>query len=204
MPVHDLVFSLIDLGLRVPNEANTLTILRQDLARLDRKSVLAASSPVSEYMVETLNSANPSFSDDLDQFLSSGNTMDEVTLIAIFKTLTSQLESGGGKRRLSSNEICRYLSQLRTFNHKQFDLLLIKWIEGFLKSSTRSNLLPKVLPPLVGVGCVTLPAFFAMVKRLQQAESSRPRTSNVAGLQLNLVELLVPSSLSNLGAADLV
>jgi mediator of RNA polymerase II transcription subunit 12 len=153
-------------------------------------------------MAETLNSATPSFSEDLDQFLSSGNTMDEVTLIAIFKTLTSQLESGGGKRRLSSNEICRYLSQLRTFNPKQFDLLLIKWIEGVLKSPTRPSL-PKVLSPLVGVGCVTRPAFYAMVKKLQQAESSR-RTSNMAGLRLNLAELLVPSSLSNLGTADLV
>ena len=202
MPVHDLIFSLIDLGLRLPNETNTLTILRQDLARLDHKSVLAVSSPVSEHMAETLNSANPSFSEDLDQFLSSGNTMDEVTLVAIFKSLTSQLESGGGKRRLSSNEICRYLSQLRTFNPKQFDLLLIKWIEGILKSPTCPSL-PKVLSPLVGVGCVTLPAFYAMVKKLQQAESSR-RTSNMAGLQLNLAELLVPSSLSNLGTADLV
>lgn len=201
LPLYDLVFSLVELGHRLPNEVNAVVVLRQELAKADRKFAMVASSPVSDHMAETLNDANPSFNDDLEQFLSSGNSMDENTLVMVFQKLSQQLELCDDQGKFSTSAICRYLVQLRSFNPKHFDLLLIRWIEGLLKSSTRPKL-SKILAPLVGVGCVTLPAFSAMMKKLMLSESTRSAIPRLAELQLDLLELFVPDA--NGPSADLV
>lgn len=201
LPLYDLVFSLVELGHRLPNEVNAVVVLRQELARADRKFAMVASSPVSDHMAETLNDTNPSFNDDLEQFLSSGNSMDENTLAMVFQKLSQQLELCDDQGKFSTSTICRYLVQLRSFNPKHFDLLLIRWIEGLLKSSTRPKL-SNILAPLVGVGCVTLPAFSAMMKKLMLSESTRSAIPHLAELQLDLLELFVPDA--NGPSADLV
>ncbi|KAL1962441.1 hypothetical protein VTN77DRAFT_9712 [Rasamsonia byssochlamydoides] len=193
LPIYDLVFSLVELGHRLPGEVNAVVVLRQELSRGDRKFTLAASSPVSEHMAETLNDANSLFNDDLEQFLSSGNSMDDNTLVMIFQKLSQQLELCDDQGKFSASTICRHLVQLRSFNPKHFDLLLIRWIEGLLKSSTRPKL-SNILAPLVGVGCVTLPAFSAMVKKLMLSESTRSAIPHLAELHLDLLELFVPDS----------
>jgi mediator of RNA polymerase II transcription subunit 12 len=193
LPVYDLVFSLVELGHRLPGEVNAVIILRQELFRADRRFALAASSPVSDHMVETLNDANPSLSDDLDQFLGSGNSMDENMLAMVFQKLSQQLEVCDDGGKFPASAICRHLVQLRSFNPKHFDLLLIRWIDGMLKSPARPKL-STILAPLVGIGCVTLPAFAVMMKKLMHSESTRSAVPQLAELQLDLLELFVPDS----------
>jgi mediator of RNA polymerase II transcription subunit 12 len=188
-PGLDLIFSLIELGLRIPSELNTVSILRQDLSRMENKSMVAASSPVSDHIPDSFGDIDPLFREKLDQLLLSGNVMDEPTLDTIFNALTKHLESDGGNVKLSANDTSRYLAQLRSFSPKHFDGILARWVCSHLRSSERTTLL-RILPPLIGVGCVTIRAFLALAKRLTL---STPTTvPNAAHLPAELVQLLVP------------
>ncbi|CRG82980.1 Mediator of RNA polymerase II transcription subunit 12 [Talaromyces islandicus] len=190
-PLYDLAYSLVEVGHRLPNELNAIILLRQELSRGDRKLAVAACSPVSDHMAETLNDANPSFNDDMDQFLSSGNSMDESTLIIVFQKLIQQLiNSHEGKEGFTTETTCRHLVQLRSFNPKQFDLLLIQWIGDTIKSSTRPKL-SRFLGPLIGIGCVTLPGFTLLVKKLSHEESEIPALPD---FQLDFLGLILPSA----------
>jgi mediator of RNA polymerase II transcription subunit 12 len=191
MPSLDLIFSLIELGLRIPTELNTVSILRQDLSRMENRSIIAACSPVSDHIPDGFGDVDPLFREKLDQLLQSGNVMDEPTLDAVFSALIKHLESDDGHPNLSANDTCRYLAQLRSFHPKHFDGILAGWVCGHLRSPERSTLL-RILPPLIGVGCVTIRAFLALAKRLS---SSTPATvPNAAQLPAELVQLLVSSN----------
>lgn len=187
-PSLDLIFSLIELGLRIPNELNAVSILRQDLSRMENKSIVAASSPVSDHIPDSFGDIDPLFREKLDQLLLSGNVMDEPTLDTLFNALAKHLETDGGKVNLSANDTCRYLAQLRSFSPKHFDGILARWVCGHLRSSDRTALL-RILPPLIGVGCVTIRAFLALAKRLSSlAVTPIP---NPAHLPAELVQLLI-------------
>ncbi|CAI7568844.1 uncharacterized protein N7487_009820 [Penicillium crustosum] len=188
MPSLDLIFSLIELGLRIPSDLNTVSILRQDLSRMENKAIMAASSPVSDHIPDGFGGVDPFFREKLDQLLQSGNVMDEPTLDAVFNTLIKHLESDDGHANLSANDTCRYLAQLRSFHPKHFDGILARWVCGHLRSPERTTLL-RILPPLIGVGCVTIRAFLALAKKLTL---SKPATvPNAAQLPADLVQLLV-------------
>ncbi|OQE37135.1 hypothetical protein PENCOP_c010G06992 [Penicillium coprophilum] len=194
MPSLDLIFSLIELGLRIPSDLSTVSILRQDLSRMENKSIMAASSPVSDHISDGFGGVDPFFREKLDQLLQSGNVIDEPTLDAIFNTLMKHLESDDGHANLSANDTCRCLAQLRSFHPKHFDGILARWVCGHLRSPERTILL-RVLPPLIGVGCVTIRAFLALAKRLTL---TTPATvPNAAQLPADLVQLLVSNDEGN-------
>lgn len=186
-PSLDLMFSLIELGLRIPHECNTVLILRQDLSRIGNKAILAASSPVSDHIPDSFGNSDPLFREKLDHLLLSGNLMDEPTLDTIFNTLTKQLESQLGKGKLSANDTCQYLAQLRSFQPKHFDGTLIRWVCTHLRSSDRSTLL-NVIPSLIGVGCVTIASFLSLVRRLSYSTTPLP---NAEDLPADLVDVLL-------------
>lgn len=190
-PNLDLVFSLIELGLRLPHEFNTVALLRQDLSRIESKSALAAPSPLSDNPSSAVNEADPSFRSKLDQLLSSGGGMDESTMDSVFASLTNILAGGSDDTKLSANETCRYLAYLRPFHPKHFDAMLVRWVCALLKSSARSTL-SRVLPPLIGVGCVTIHAFVFLVKKLLQSEKIASKIPNPASLKMDLLQLLAP------------
>lgn len=192
----ELICSLIELGLQLPNEYNTVAILRQDLSRFENKSAQAAPSPLSDHIPDALSETDPSFLGKLDQFLSSGSGMDESTMDAIFDALVKVLDSGDGQTKLSANGACRYLAHLRPFHPKHFDARLVRWVCGALKSSDRIGLF-KSLPPLIGVGCVTIQAFLSLVKKLLQASPTFTAIPKVDELRMNLFELLVPAAEQN-------
>ncbi|KAG0154386.1 hypothetical protein PDIDSM_1766 [Penicillium digitatum] len=157
MPSLDLIFSLIELGLRIPSELNTVSILRQDLSRMENKSIMTASSPVSDHIPDGFGGVDPFFQEKLDRLLQSGNVMDEPTLDAIFNTLIKHLESDDGHANLSANDTCRYLAQLRSFHPKHFDGILARWVCDHLRSPERTILL-RILPPLIVPNAAQLPA----------------------------------------------
>lgn len=187
----DLIFSLIDLGLHLPGELNTVALLRQDLCRMESKTSMAAPSPLSDHIPATFTETDPLFQEKLDQLLSSGNGMDESTLDTIFNALINLLEYSDGQAKLSANESCRYLAYLRPFHPKHFDIMLVRWICGLLKSPTRT-ILSRALPPLIGVGCVTIQAFVFLVRRLLQSEKVASMIPNPNDLKIDLLQLLVP------------
>lgn len=199
----DLIYSLIELGLQLPNESNAVTSLRQDLSRIENKSAQAAPSPLSDHIPDAFSETDPKFLEKLDQFLSSGSGMDEPTMETIFDALVKVLDGADGQTKLSANEACRYLAHLRPFNTKHFDARLVRWVWGSLTSPSPPKL-SEVLPPLIGVGCVTIPAFLALVRRLLQSKSTAFSASKVAELQVNLFELLIPPASDENRYSDLV
>lgn len=185
----DLLFSLIELAFQIPSEVNTLALLRQDFSRMETKSALAVSSPVSDHVPEISGAPDPSFHAKLDQILSPGSGIDEPTWDTTFNVLIKSLELGADQAKLPRNDTCRYLAQLRRFNPKRFDATLIRWVCDILKSSPRPPLL-KILPPLIGVGCVSLQAFTTLVERLSQCDGGEHMIPNMDMLKAELVELL--------------
>ncbi|KAE8350277.1 mediator of RNA polymerase II transcription subunit 12 [Aspergillus coremiiformis] len=198
----DLLFSLIELGLRLPAEFNAVALLRQDLTRVESKSALAAPSPLSDSIPIALSDVDPSFQEKLNHLLSPGGSMDESTMDAVFYSLVKILESSGGPAKLSANEAARYLAYLRPFHPKHFDTMLIRWICGLLKSTIHP--VSRILPPLIGVGCVTIQAFVFLVKKLLKSEKVATVIPNLAGLRVDLLQLLVPTGSAKSRYADLV
>ncbi|KAL2853888.1 hypothetical protein BJY01DRAFT_206027 [Aspergillus pseudoustus] len=187
----EFVFSLIELGLRIPDESSTVALLRQDLARIESKSALAAPSPLSDHIPATFSDVDASFQDKLDQLLSSGNGIDESSISTVFSSLTKILGYGSDSAKLSANDACRYLAYLRPFNPKYFDIMLVRWVCGLLKSPSRP-LMSQILPPLIGVGCVTIHSFISLVKKLLASEKASPTIPELASLRLDLLQLLAP------------
>ncbi|KAL4786458.1 hypothetical protein BJX76DRAFT_365831 [Aspergillus varians] len=186
----DFVFSLIELGLRIPEETNTVSLLRQDLARIENKSALAAPSPLSDHIPATFSDGDASFQDKLDQLLSCGNGIDESTMGAVFNSLTKILTYGSGTTKLSPKDACRYLAYLRPFNPKYFDGMLVRYVCGLLKSSSRPTM-SQILPPLIGVGCVTIHSFVLLVNKLSAPEKATAAIPGLASLRLDILELLI-------------
>ncbi|KAB8236815.1 mediator of RNA polymerase II transcription subunit 12 [Aspergillus alliaceus] len=198
----DLLFSLIELGLRLPSEFNTVALLRQDLTRIESKSALAAPSPLSDSIPITLTDVDPAFQEKLNQLLSSGGGMDESTMDTVFYSLIKILESSEAAAKLPANETARYLAYVRPFHPKHFDTMLIRWICGLLKSSTQP--MSRILPPLIGVGCVTIHAFVFLVKKLLNSGEVAAVIPNLAGLRVDLLQLLVPPGSEQCRYADMV
>jgi mediator of RNA polymerase II transcription subunit 12, fungi type len=190
-PVYDLAYSLCEVARRLPYGVNPLIVLRQELSRGDRNLALAACSPVSDHVAETLNDTNPSFNEDMDHFLSSGNSMDETTMIVVFQKLIQQLVLYDEKDASMPGTVCRHLAQLRSFNPKHFDLLLVQWLEAALKTAPRPKF-SRTLRPLVGIGCVTLPAFAVLVKKILVPDLLNPTVPEPLELLIGLLELLIP------------
>ncbi|PKY07776.1 mediator of RNA polymerase II transcription subunit 12 [Aspergillus campestris IBT 28561] len=191
-PNLDLVFSLIELGLQMPHEHNTVALLRQDLCRIENRSALTAPSPLSDHAPLAFNPMDSALQEKLDQLLGPNGGIDESTMDTIFSSLTKILGSVDGQPRLSANDACRYLAQLRLFRPKHFDGMLVRWICSLLRSPTRPAL-SQILPPLIGVGCVTIQAFVFLVKRILQSEKVATAFPNLADLRIDLLELLIPS-----------
>ncbi|KAL4906912.1 hypothetical protein BDW74DRAFT_130027 [Aspergillus multicolor] len=187
----DFVFSLIELGLRIPDESSTVSLLRQDLARIESKSALAAPSPLSDHIPTTFNDADASFQEKLDQLLSGGNGLDESSMGSVFNSLTKILTCGNGIAKMSAKDACRYLAYLRPFNPKYLDLMLVRYICGLLKSSPRPAM-SRILPPLIGVGCVTIHSFVFLVRKLSTPEKTTAIIPDLDCLRLDLLELLMP------------
>ncbi|KAL5337560.1 hypothetical protein BJX70DRAFT_409135 [Aspergillus crustosus] len=188
----DFVFSLTELGLRLPEESSTVALLRQDLARIENKSALTAPSPLSDHVPSTtFGDPDASFQDKLDQLLSCGNGIDESTMSTIFNSLTRVLGFGNGRTNLSANDSCRYLAYLRLSNPKYFDAMIVRYVCGLLRSSSRP-MMSQILPPLIGVGCVTIYSFVLLVKKLSTPEKATAVIPDMTSLRLDLLELLLP------------
>lgn len=198
----DLLFSLIELGLQIPGESNSVSLLRHDFSRIETKSVLSVSSPVSDQVPDISSEADPSLPMKLNQVLSSGVCVDEASLDTIFNVLTKALLSETDGTKLPRNDICRYLAQLRCFHPRRFDSMLVRWICKVVKSPQATLL--KVLPPLIGVGCITFQAFVLLVERLSRHDTEPQMIATMNSVKMNLLELLVPQIPNQNRCLDLV
>ena len=191
----ELTTSLIELGIKLPAEIPAVAALRRDLAVLDRKYTLTASSPMSDHMSDTLSSVNSStFPGTLAQLLTPGNNMDEATMARVFQFLSQMLVSNRpGNAKFSPQDVGLNLARLRAFNAKVFDSLMLKWVVSILLSPSRPELVA-FLPPLIGVGCITFEAFLELLQKL--FNSTEREVPDAPRLRVQVLEWLqmCPSS----------
>lgn len=198
--IQELIISLLEVGGKLPSALSTVSTLRRDLAQLDKKMGLAVSSPVSDVMTDSLGSS-PMFMGELDQPLSTGTSGDESTIFRFFQSLTKKLEISKIEDQLSSSQAARCLAQTRTLNPGYFDNLMINWVVSSIRSLPRPSF-SRVLPALIGVGCVTIESFMLLVMRLYSDLSQGP-IPDVTGLSIDLFHLLDPT-IADDGAVDVV
>lgn len=157
--------SLIDLGCRLSDTDQAIRRLRKELSARAPKPSAAVCSPISDTMVEALQSTEPTFADEMDQMLASGTSIDKQNLARVFGTIISHLEKSFDE---SSHLIVRFsqlLARLRGFGPKLFDALLDNWIQNWLEAE-RSRDFSRSLAPMICSKVSSLGTILASVNRV--------------------------------------
>ena len=131
--------SLIDLACRLSNMAQEVQRLRNDMLTLVPRSSAVAFSPISDNMVEAVQSAEPTFADDMDQMLAGGTSMDNQTLTRVFGTIIDHLETSFKDSTQLGIRFSQLLARLRRFGPKTFDALLKDWLQQWLRSDIQTK-----------------------------------------------------------------
>lgn len=150
--------SLIDLACRLSNTAQEVQRLRNDMLALAPRLSADAFSPISDNMVEAVQSAEPTFADDMDQMLAGGTSMDKQTLTRVFNTIIGHLEISFEESNQLGMRFAQMLARLRTFGPKIFDSLLKDWLQQWLCSNLQTKrwtiLLPMICSKVISLKVV--------------------------------------------------
>jgi len=160
-PEKDLLLSLNALSRVTRVDQHFSQFVYEDLSRYDLKNSLAACSPVSDTMIESVTALGPE--DEIERILSSGTSMDQQTMGRIFTKVASYLEEGLHKATFSSELLANWFYRLRNFEETAFDTIVMTWLKSLLMNH-KQHLLSTVLPPLVASGCLSMPRFQKMIQ----------------------------------------
>jgi mediator of RNA polymerase II transcription subunit 12 len=145
--------SLTDLATRLPLVETVVFQLSQELAQNSRKSTADVCSPVSDHMAEVLQSSESDFPDEIEKVLASSTSMDQSTLERLFEMIVLQMEASWNNAIAQQRSCTLLLGQLRNFDPKQFDALMMSWLRKLLQSPRRPTM-SYVLGPLIALGCL--------------------------------------------------
>lgn len=150
-----LTAALLDLCTAFPVKTPTIKMLQQDLVRGDRGRAVAACSPYSDGIAESLQQAGATFVEDFEAILQSEPNMNEQTMNGLFAVLVDRIEKqekfGDDSRTILS--FCQLLSRLRLCRRAQGDLLIRRWMAG-LSPRLGEDFGPLLFQNLLGTGCV--------------------------------------------------
>ena len=186
--------SLLDLGCRLHKTDEDVQKLRRKLSAYTPKLPVVACSPISDTMVEAVQSTEPTFADEMDQMLASGTSMDKQTLTRVFETLIGHLEKSVNE---SGHLIVRFsylLATLRGFGSKTFDVLLNDWLHAWLQRITLGNLSTS-LEPLICSNAVTLENVLQAIIQLMDLRTDKDYRANLA---LHALDLMSEASSAHL------
>lgn len=154
---RQFVVSLISLGSIISSNLVSVSSLQQDLARGDRNLAVAACSPVSDGMAESLQQAGQAFTEEFEAVLSTGNRMEEQTMAQLFNVLADRLEKGYYQTEAENDEIlCALHARLRIYRIAQFDAAIDTWLQRLF--TTAKSRLKQLLPILISTGCISFDA----------------------------------------------
>jgi len=181
------VESLIDLCRRLPEANQDIQKLRKELSSYAPRHLAAACSPISDNMVEAVQTAEPTFADDMDQMLAGGTSMDKQTLTRVFETIIAHLEKSLQEPECSVTWTSQLLARLRGFDTKVFDSLIQDWLQGWLQSKSRPKLLV-VLPPMI---CSKVISFKLVSNAISQNLRDGDVQDHCISLALDALELII-------------
>ena len=194
-----LLESLIDLGCRLPNAEQAVHKLRKEMAFRAFKNPAAASSPISDTMIEAVQDPRSTFADEIDQMLTSGTSMDKRTVMRIFDWLVVHLENSLHE---SNHLLLRYsqlLATLRKFDSEAFDVLFNKWLHLWLQSSIVNEPFNLLLPLI----CLEILSLKDLFRAIIEATDYQSNQNCNAGLALAALDFVVETLFSqNMTTAD--
>lgn len=137
---RSLIIALSGLMQRSSKKASFIKLLTDDLAICDQQSSLAVCSPASDSIIgmqaTTLDSEH-----DIDAVFASGNTMDEQLMQRVFTRMMQYTAKPHGSSTESVSKVCSWLSQLHLVDGSgAFERIANEWLQGVLKTSSRSDL----------------------------------------------------------------
>ncbi|OAL27966.1 hypothetical protein AYO22_03181 [Fonsecaea multimorphosa] len=188
-----LTSTLLDLCTAFPVKAPAVRLLQQDLVRGDRGRAVAACSPYSDGIAESLQQAGATFVEDFEAILQSETNMNEQTMNGLFSVLVDRIEK---QQKFEDDahtvqSFCQLLSRLRLCRKAQGDLLIQKWISRLApRLDLKSG--PLLLRILIATGCIT----FATLFEATASSKSGPR-KNLAVASL-LYQVLAPANSTSL------
>lgn len=190
-PGHELIEkgfleSLVDLGCRLPSAAQEIPRLRKELSMYTPKPSAAACSPISDTMVEAIQSSEPAFADEMDQVLTNGTTMDVPTLTRVFARIMAHLEKSLLEVDCSILRFSQILVRLRGFAPKTFDTLLLERLQLWLQTDSRPKL-SRIVPPMICSKIISLKTVVNAVAQTLIAEGSQRHKTMLALDALDLV-----------------
>ena len=187
---QQLVESLIDLGKRIPTAAEEVRHLKARMQIYRQRAAAVACSPISDHMTEALQSAEHNFFDELDQVLVSGTSMDKQHLTQLFGKIVKRWEHSHGESDLPEFLLPELLARLRPFDPSTFEILMVTWFSGVLRSSMPHEI-PKILPSFIFSGCIMLDK---VLNTAQNALSDTTIADRHTRIAMDILELLDISS----------
>jgi mediator of RNA polymerase II transcription subunit 12, fungi type len=185
-----LLTSLADLAARLPGVEAVAFQLSQELVQNSRKPVADVCSPVSDHMVEALQSSESDFSDEIEKVLASGTFIDQSALERLFEMIVLRIEASWNKDTVQQRSCALLLGQLRNFNSKKSDALMTSWLQRLFQSSKRPEI-SYILGPLIALGCLRFKEVLASSVAILDSNIT---SSEPSGVAIEILTLLVGSS----------
>lgn len=154
--------ALLDLCYHYPCQLTPFRALQNEFVRGDRGRALAACSPFSDGVAESLQQAGVTFLDDFEAILQAESNMNEQTMISLFTVLIGRImKSGNDAEGHSTFILCQLLARLRLFRLSQADLLIKKWV-GRLFSVVWSRTHQGIVLELLYTRCISIEVLLAL------------------------------------------
>ncbi|KAL8734420.1 MAG: hypothetical protein Q9181_003223 [Wetmoreana brouardii] len=168
-----LVEALIDLGRLLPNRTIEAQALQKDIEKSESKLGVAACSPISEHMAEALQTENTgsTSTDDIEQLLASGTSMDERLLTNVFELIWKRFETTWADSIRSSVASASLISRLQSFNMAAVNQMLILAVDRMLASRPRVKLM-RICIPLICARAISLEKLLSRVCQLLHGSDS--------------------------------
>lgn len=180
--------ALVDLCQNFPCAITPVRALQQDLIRGDRGRALAACSPFSDGIAESLQQAGATFVDDFEAILQGEPNMSEQTMTSLFQVLVGRImKSDNESHDQSTFALCQLLARLRLFRSSQGDVLVKKWISR-LFTAAWSQVHQSIILELLSTRCLSVEALLSICEQAPPASSCR-----MAVLELVTNSLLLQS-----------
>ena len=189
--------TLLDLCFTYPMKAPAVRLLQQDLVRGDRGRAVAACSPYSDGIAESLQQAGATFLEDFEAILQSETKMNEQTMNGLFSVLVDRIEK---QQKFADDprttlSFCQLLSRLRLCRRTQGDVLVLKWMSQLLPRLD-SKWGPLLLGQLLATGCI---GFTGLVEAITTSKQKSRRNVAFAAL---VYQILAPAKGTTLDWAE--
>ena len=193
---------LIDLGHMLANRSSEVQRLKAELQKFEARSGVAACSPISESMAEALQFEKPdatsTSTDDIEQLLASGTSMDEPLIRSVFGLIWNGFEASWTDSIQSSFASARLIDRLRRFNPALVEEMMALRMDQMRTSASRPKL-SRIWIPLVCAQVTSLKHLFGQSCDFLRQPDSRAAYSRLSREVLEMVSLPQDGVASSLG-----